>query len=199
MPAYVKIAHTALFIAPTGVGKSYKVLDLLEKEYRGHFENIIILCPTIRWNKTYQERSWIWKDENVFLINPEDKLSVYIEKLSHLLAGEETLFIVDDILTDENLDKRRSSLLEMSASGRHKQHSLWLLTQSYTAVLKDIRRQVKQLFTWYPKDRHDLRIIHEENDVMSNDELAVSKQKLMADKHACLFMRIEHPREWEIV
>ena len=35
-------------------GKLKKVLNLIEQEYRDHFENIIILCPTIRWNETYR-------------------------------------------------------------------------------------------------------------------------------------------------
>ena len=29
--------HTALFVAPTGVGKTHLALDLLEKEYKSHF------------------------------------------------------------------------------------------------------------------------------------------------------------------
>ena len=35
--------------------------------------------------------------------------------------------------------KKDKPLLELAISGRHKEHSLWLLTQSYTAVLKNIK------------------------------------------------------------
>ena len=70
----VKTPHTAIFTGPTSCGKTQRVLDLIEKEYRGHFENIVILCPTLRWNKTYLERPWIWKDSFVFCIEPKDKL-----------------------------------------------------------------------------------------------------------------------------
>ena len=51
--------------------------------------------------------------------------------------------MIDDIIADETLDKRRQPLLELAISGRHRQHSLWLLTQSYTAVPNNIRRQEK--------------------------------------------------------
>ena len=81
----VKISHTAIFTGPTGCGKTQRVLDLIQKEYRGHFENIVILCSTLRWNKTYLERPWIWKDSFVFCIEPKDKLFEWIEKLSKLL------------------------------------------------------------------------------------------------------------------
>ena len=51
---FMKEPHTALFIAPTGVGKAYMALDLLEKEYKESFDFIIIICHMLRYNKTYQ-------------------------------------------------------------------------------------------------------------------------------------------------
>ena len=59
MPDYVKQPHTSIISGPTSCGKTQCVLDLLEKEDRHHFENILILCPTLLWNKTYLERSWL--------------------------------------------------------------------------------------------------------------------------------------------
>ena len=114
----VKEPHTVIFSGPTSCGKTVRVLDLLEKEYKHHFDNIVILCPTLRWNKTYLERSWVWKDPYVFCIEPGSRLFDWIEKLSNLLSGEETLFIVDDMIADEALDKKRQPLLELAISGR---------------------------------------------------------------------------------
>ena len=42
-----------------------------------------------------------------------------------MLSGEETLFIVDDMIADETLDKKLQPLLELAISGQHKNHSLW--------------------------------------------------------------------------
>ena len=44
----MKEPHTALFVAPTGVGKTHLALRLLETEYRDHFDFIVIICPTLR-------------------------------------------------------------------------------------------------------------------------------------------------------
>ena len=121
-----------------------------------------------------------------------------IEKISNLLAGSATLFWIDDIIADEALDKRRQPLLELAISGRHRAHSLWLLTQSYTAIPNNIRRLAKMFYVWYPKNRTDLNIIHEENDVIGSEELARVKAELKRGKHTCLIMRMEHPRAYMI-
>ena len=121
-----------------------------------------------------------------------------IENISNLLAGSKTIFLINDIIADEALNKRRQPLLELAISVRHRQHSLWLLTQSYTAVPNNIRRQAKMLYVWYPKNRTDLNTIHEENDVIVREELVNVKEALKQGKHTCLIMRMEHPRAYTI-
>ena len=81
--------------------------------------------------------------------------------------------MIDDIIADETLDKRYQPLLELVILGRHRGHSLWLLTESYTAIPNNIRRQAKMFYIWYPKNRMDLNMIHEENDVIGPEELAI--------------------------
>ena len=106
--------------------------------------------------------------------------------------------MIDDIIADETLDKRYQPLLELAISGRHRGHSLWLLTQSYTAVPNNVRRQAKTLYVWYPKNRMDLNSIYEENDIIETGELARVKAELELGKHTCLIMRMEHPRTYTI-
>ena len=125
----MKEPHTALFVAPTGVGKTHLALSLLENEYRNHFDFIVIICPTLRYNPTYKNQSWVWIDPDVIPIEPGNQLYYLIEKISNLLAGDKTLFLIDDIIADETLNKCRQPLLELAISGRHRGYSLWLLTQ----------------------------------------------------------------------
>ena len=174
----MKEPHTALFIAPTGVGKTHLALNLLESEYKNHFDFIIIIWPTLAHNETYKSLGWVWTNPEVILIEPGNQLYYWIEKIGNLLAGSKALFLIDDIIADETLDKRHQPLLELAIFGRHRNHSLWLLTQSYTAIANNIRRQAKMLYVWYPKNRTDLYVIHEENDVIEMGELARVKQNL---------------------
>ena len=104
--------------------------------------------PTLRYNSTYKNRSWVWNDPDVIPIEPGNNLYCLIEKISNLLAGDKTLFLIDDIIADKTLDKCHQPLLELAILGRHRGHSLWLLTQSYNAVPNNIRRQAKMLYVW---------------------------------------------------
>ena len=194
----MKEPHTALFVAPTRVGKTHLASSLLENEYRNHFDFIVIICPTLRYNSTYKSRGWVWNDPEVIPIEPGNQLYYLIEKISNILAGFKTLFLIDDIIADETLDRHHQPLLELAISGRHGGHSLWLLTQSYTTVSNNIRRQAKMLYVWYPKNRMDLNTIHEENDVIGLEELARVKAELKWGKHTFLIMRMEHPRAYMI-
>ena len=195
----MKEPHTALFIAPTGVGKTHLALELLEKEYKNHFDFIKIIWPMLKHNQTYKSRKWVWTDHDIILIEPRNRLYDWIDKIVNLLTGSKTLFLIDDIIANEILDKQGQPLLELVISGRHRKHLLRLLMQSYTAVPKDIRRQAKTHYVWYLKNKMDLNAIHEENDVIeTQEELANVKKKLKLGKHTCLIMRMEHPRAYEI-
>ena len=161
---------------------------------------------------TYHPRAWIKNDNNIWFIEPPkniihrtlrdnkiilekvNELYYWIEKLSQLLACSEVLFIIDDIIADEGLDKRRQSLLELAISGRHREHYLWLLMQSYSAIPKNLRRQAMAIFVWYPKEKEDLKKIHDENDVLTDEELVVARDFLRNSKYACLYIRNEYPR-----
>ena len=101
---------------------------------------------TYNANKTYNAKDWIKNDDKVWFVEPKDRLYQWIQRLSQLLACSETLFIIDDIIADKGFDKSRQSLLELAISGRHRDHYLWLLTQSYSAIPQNLRRQAKTIF-----------------------------------------------------
>ena len=111
--------------------------------------------------------------------------------MPQLLARSETLFIMDNIVVDKGLNKRHS-LLELAISGRHCDHYLWLLTQSYSSIPKNLRRQAKTIFVWCPKERGDLKIIHDENNALTDDELVSFRDFVRTWKHAWLYVRNEH-------
>ena len=82
--------------------------------------------------------------------------------------------------------------------GRHCIHYLWLLTQPYSAILKILRGQAEGIFVWYHKERVDPRMIHEENNALTGDELVIVTDLLKESKHVCLYIRNEHPGEFTI-
>ena len=117
--------------------------------------------PIVDGKFNLHAKEWIKNDDIVCLLDTKDKLYQWIEKLSELLRFLEVLFMIDDIIANKDLDNRRQPLLELAISGRHQGYHLWLLAQSYTAIPKNLRRQVKAIFVWYLKVRIHLKMIHD--------------------------------------
>ena len=95
-----------MFTSPMDCGKTHLVLDLIKKQYNKLFDYIIIICPTLRWNNTYHAKDWIKNDDKVWLVELKYRLYQWIEKLSRMLTCSEILFIIDDVIADEGLDKK---------------------------------------------------------------------------------------------
>ena len=142
-----KFSHNAMFVGVTTCGKTEFLLRLLETEYKNHFEFIVILCPTILDNKTYLSRKWIFDDNNVFIVcDVNGLLNEWIKLFKNtFIKGYKTLFIIDDCSAEGEINKKRDALSELAFSGRHRNHSLWVLTQKYNSVSKDVREQIKWL------------------------------------------------------
>ena len=52
-----------------------------------------------------------------------------------------------------------------------------MLTQSYFAIPKNLKRLAKAIFISYAKERADLKTIQFESDVLTNDKLVIVREK----------------------
>ena len=139
-----KGAHSAIVCGQTGCGKTVFILSPLEEgPYRGFFRHIVVLCPTIEHNKTYKQCPWLWTDPEVNVLDPGERLHDYLQAFYLVFRGEPTLFIIDDCSATKALTKKKDMLSELAFSGRHADISVWVLTQKYNSVLKDLREQTR--------------------------------------------------------
>ncbi len=192
--------HCALICGQTGCGKTEFILDLLENYYKDHFQHGIILCPTFKLNKTYQLREWIKKDPNVHVVNPGDRLDECLAHFHEKFKGESTLFILDDCSVTEDIRKKRNTLCQLAFSGRHADHSVWILTQKYNSVVKDFREQLKWIGMFYCKDRDSFEMCLRENDVIpTNEERLRVKEELGNHKYSKLILKTDQPRNYKIL
>ena len=91
-------------------------------------------------------RKWIFDNKNVFIVcDLEGKSNEWIRLFKGALKGHQTLFIIDDCSAEGEINKRRDALSELAFSGHHRNHSLWVLTQKYNSVSKDVREQIKRV------------------------------------------------------
>ena len=86
----------------------------------------------------------------------------------------------------------------MAISRRHKNHSLWFVTQRFTKIPLLLRDQIEMLFIWRSKNRDDFKKINDENDIMTDEEFTCVKNQLKKSKHACLYARLEFPEGYKI-
>ena len=68
-------------------------------------------------------------------------------------------------------------LSELAFSGRHADQSVWVISQRYISVLKDLREQTKWVFIFYTKDRDSFDTCLRENDVIPTEERQRIKKK----------------------
>ena len=80
----------------TGCGKTYYLLNFLERNYMNHFEYIVIICQTFSWNETYQECKFL-KDPDLITIECEQEcIDLIIRYTVKIFQGTNTLIILDD-------------------------------------------------------------------------------------------------------
>jgi len=191
--AFIRDAHSAIICGQTRCGKSVFTLGLLEGPYRGVFRHIVLLCPTIRYNKTYQGCPWMWSDPEVYVVDPGERLHDYLRAFYKLFQGEPTLYIIDDCSATKALRQKNDMLSELAFSGRHAEQSVWVLTQKYNSVSKDLREQTRWVALFHCKDRDSYDECLRENDIVPSEERAPVRQQLAQTKHAKLLLKTDQP------
>ena len=196
--------HCALIIGKTNSGKTMWILDLVESKYRYAFEAIIIICPTIFKNKTYLLRAWVISDPEVYLCDPELynlSLNECIDVYRKAFDGVETLFIIDDCSSDQEIKYRKKTcaLTKMAFSGRHFKHSCWLLSQKYNSVLKDYRENTAWICLFYTKDKNSFDQCLDENDGVPDGKRDEIKKYLRDNKYSKLIINTEQPVSYKLL
>ena len=206
---YIRRPHSAMIVGATGCGKTEFVLDLLENEYKDFFENIVILCPSIEFNRAYKNRTWIGEDvgrpkaSGVTVVNPvskngEEKLQEMLRHFYEKYKGSSTLYIIDDCSATKQMKKKTDALSMLAFSGRHADQSVWILTQRYNSACKDFRTQVKWVCLFFTKDKFSYHECLDENDVIATrEEKREMKEKLSRLKHSKLILFTEQPTGYE--
>ena len=194
-------SHTAMFVGATACGKTEYLLRLLETNYKNHFEYIVIVCPTILDNKTYLSKKWIFNDEKVIIVRDvECKLNEWIRMFTKVFKGHETLFIIADCSAKGEINKKRDALSGLAFSGRHRNHSLWVLTQKYNSVSKDVREQVKWLCLFFTKVRDSFEDCLRENDVVHDkNERVRLKESLQKRPYSKLILKCYQPTKYHVL
>ena len=104
------------------------------------------------------------------------------------------MYIIDYCSASRALTKKKDMLSMLAFSGRHAEQSVWVLTQKYNSVLKDLREQMCWTCLFHCKDRDSFEDCLCENDVISSrEQRALVRQQLAETKHAKLLLKTDQP------
>ena len=202
MSEFPKFPHTAIITGASGCGKTYYIMNLLLNEYLNFFQIVIVICPTFLDNDTYIEYRYLFdrKKENdnethfYFWCDEETPLEKCIVEFSKMFKGFSILFIVDDMASasSSSIVKKRTSLSTLAISGRHTKRTLWVLTQKYNSIGKDVREQSKWVCSFFCKDKRSFKDMIDEN---FTGEIDINKvYKFLTTNHRSkLFLKCYFP------
>ncbi len=183
-----------MIVGMTGCGKTYYLLDMIEKEYFGHFDYILLICPTRFWNKTYQE--WAYKDSEKFypISCDQDSVDDFLKYIVSNFKGTNiSLIILDDCAATQVVKNRVSELVNLAFSARHYELSTIVLTQQMTSIAKPYRENISKLVTFYNPSKKDMQTITDEFLNIDKEESKDIIQKLKKTKYARLEILLRHP------
>ena len=185
-----------IIVGLTGCRKTYYLLDLLETDYKGHFDYIFLICPTYMYNKAYQE--WKHKDDkNFFLIHcDQDAVESFLKYITHKFSGTNSLIILDDCAASQSVKNRTSETVRLTFSARHYGFSTIIITQQLTSICKPYRDNTSMMVTFYNPTKGDMKTFIEESlDVLKEEY----NRKIKNNKYARLEVLCRHPYTHKIV
>ena len=129
-----------------GCGKTYYVLNFIEKNYMNHFDYIIIICPTFSWNKTYEQWKYI-DDSDINTIEcSQDCIDDMLKYVAKIYRGTNSLIILDDCACSSDVKKRVSKLVKLGFGARHYGLSTMVITQQLASIRKSYRENITKQF-----------------------------------------------------
>ena len=114
-----------LIVGPTYCGKTYYLLEMLERDYKKVFDHIILICPTILRNKTYRKWKYFHDSDLIVLPVKHDEVDQTLQYVIDTYKGdpnedeevkERNLIILDDCASGQDVKNRTSKLVELAMS-----------------------------------------------------------------------------------
>ena len=135
-----------------------------------------------------------------YVLDPGERLHDYLRAFYLVFKVSQHFFIIDDCSATKALTKKKDMLSVLAFSGRHADISVWVLTQKYNSVLKDLREQTRWVALFHCKDRDSFEDCMRENDVIpTREQRSLVLQQLAERKQAKLLLKTDQPAAYIVV
>ena len=190
----LQTAHSATICGQTGCGKQFSSWICSKAPTGGSF-NTSWSCARpygiIRPISSVPESG---RTPRSNFLTPGERLHDHLRAFYHVFMGEPTLYIIDDCSASTALTKKKDMLSMLAFLGRHAEQSVWVLTQKYNSVLKDLREQTRWVCLFHCKDCDSFEDCLRENDVIPlREQRVLVRQQLAETKHAKLLLKTDQP------
>jgi len=173
-----KLPMRMIMVAPSNSGKSVLISNLILNIYRDCFDQVYIFSPSIMIDDNFiPVRKYL--DEKNKKINDKIYFETYQpQELNNIIENQEKviefqkkhdhnklfqiLIVLDDVADDRTLCRNSSILNGLAMRGRHRNISLIISVQYYTALNKCIRCQSSSLILFQIKNYKDIETFLEE-------------------------------------
>lgn len=142
-------------------GKTTLIVNLLTREefYRGKFDAIYVVSPTVYIDHTWDRVTRELPEENVrSSFDPE-----WLDKLVETNPpGRKILIVVDDCVNEGGFKNNigRDSLTRIATKGRHYGASVIVSTQNVTGTSTSFRKNVDVLIAFKTTNMAELKLLH---------------------------------------
>lgn len=94
------------------------------------------------------------------------------------------------MFADAALTQKKDMLSELAFSGRHAEQSVWVLSQQYNSVLKDLQEQTRWVALFHMKNQDSFQDCLRENNVIpSQEERDAVRRQIAETKHSVLLFK----------
>ena len=188
-----------IILGMTACGKTHYLLNMLERNYKGHFDYIFIVCPTLEDNKTYQHWKYL-QDPKVFeLPCAHNDLERTIREIVNFAKNTNSLIVLDDCTSSKDVKNRTSELVKLGFHGRHIGLSTIVITQQLTSIAKPYRMNISKLVTFYNACRDDTKYIFNNYLSIEKDEEKKIIDTLKNNDYARLEILTKRPYTHQVI
>ena len=159
----MKTPFHMIIVGMTACGKTHYLLSMLEHDYKGHFDYIFIVCPTLDENKMYQNWKYLQDPKVYELPCAHDDVERTIREIVNFAKNT-------DCASSKDVKNRTSELVKLGFHGRHIGLSSIVITQQLTSIAKPYRMNISKLVTFYNACRDDTKYIF-------NNYLSIEKEE----------------------
>ena len=197
----------SIILGPSGSGKSVLLQNMIYDIYKGCFEKIFIISPTIHIDKSWSPIKKYMTEQ--LKMNPEkelcfmdtydqkklDEIVETQEKVANYMKDQnyksvyQILIVLDDVADNPALTRHDKLLHSLYLRGRHSFISTIVSTQVFTALSPIIRKNITQLYTYRLRNYRDLETLLEElSALVEKKTLLEIYHKATTEKHSFLYI-----------